>query len=253
MFRPKSSTTRADRADRRPSRSRGPDPASDERDPPADAPRSGRITLLKPQQRDPERMNLFLDGTFAFGLHQDLVLEAGLAPGVDLDEELTASLLERDRVRQAIAAALNLLAYRPRAEGEIRTRLRQRGFPDGAIDETIDKLREWRYVDDQDFAERWIENRRERRPRSARMIAMELRGKGVEANTVSVAVNGAGIDERADALRIAIERWARLADLEAPVRVRRLTGFLSRRGYGFDVIRDVLKALEEDESEDDGV
>jgi len=76
------------------------------------------------------------------------------------------------------------------------------------------------------------------------MIAMELRGKGVEADTVSEAVDGAGIDERADALRIATERWARLADLDAAVRVRRLTGFLSRRGYGFDVIRDVLKVLE---------
>ncbi|MBA2248554.1 MAG: RecX family transcriptional regulator, partial [Chloroflexia bacterium] len=172
MFRSKPSTTRAD-AD------------SDERDAHpdriADGPRSGRVTAIKPQRRDPERVSVFLDGAFAFGLHQDLVLDAGLFPGMELDEELTASLLDRDRVRQAITAALNLLAYRPRAEGEIRTRLRQRGFPDGAIDETLVKLREWHYVDDQDFAERWIENRRERRPRSARMIAMELRGKGVEA------------------------------------------------------------------------
>ncbi|MBA2246935.1 MAG: RecX family transcriptional regulator, partial [Chloroflexia bacterium] len=113
--------------------------------------------------------------------------------------------------------------------------------------------REWHYVDDQDFAERWIENRRERRPRSARMIAMELRGKGVEADTVTEAVEGAAIDERADALRIATERWARLAELEAPVRVRRLTAFLSRRGYGFDVIRDVLKTLETgDAGDNDG-
>ena len=237
MFRPKPSTTRAGEH-------------HDERDARPDGPRSGRITSLKPQRHDPERINLFLDGTFAFGLHQDLVLEAGLSPGMDLDEAMSASLLARDQVRQAIAAALNLLAYRPRAEGEIRTRLRQRGFPDGAIDETIDRLREWRYVDDQDFAERWIENRRERRPRSARMIAMELRGKGVDPGTVSEAVDGAAIDERADALRLATERWARLGDLDEAVRVRRLTGFLSRRGYGFDVIRDVLKALNADAAED---
>ena len=237
MFRPKPSTTRAGVHD-------------DERDGRPDGPRSGRITALKQQRRDPERISLFLDGTFAFGLHQDLVLETGLSPGMDLDEATSASLLARDQVRQAIAAALNLLAYRPRAEGEIRSRLRQRGFPDGAIEETIDKLREWRYVDDQDFAERWIENRRERRPRSARMIAMELRGKGVDPGTVSEAVDGAGIDERADALRLATERWARLGELDEAIRVRRLTGFLSRRGYGFDVIRDVLKALDSDTAGD---
>jgi len=214
-----------------------------------DAPREGSITSLKPQQRDPDRINVFLDGQFAFGLHHDLVLEAGLSPGMEVDEELSESLLGRDLVRQAISAALNLLAYRSRAEGEIRTRLRQRGFPAGAIDECIDKLRDWRYLDDQDFAERWIENRLEQRPRSARMIAMELRGKGVEASTVTDAVNRAGIDERTDALRIAAERWGRLSGLDRQVRQRRITGCLSRRGYGFDVIRDVLKELEADNLE----
>lgn len=216
-----------------------------ERGPAPDAPTSGRITSLKPQQRDPERVSVFLDGAFAFGLHRDLVLEAQLSPGMELSEELSASLLTRELIRQAIAAALNLLAYRPRAEGEIRTRLRQRGFPDEAITAAIEKLRDWRYVDDEDFAERWIENRLEQRPRSARMIAMELRGKGVEASTVADAVERAGIEERTGALRVATDRWNRLAGLDPPVRRRRLTGFLSRRGYGYDIIRDVLKELEE--------
>lgn len=224
----------------------GRDAERDDERPGRDAPRAGQITALKPQRRDPERVNVFLDGAFAFGLHQDLVLEASLFPGMELDEEATGSLLARDLVRQAIAAALNLLAYRPRAEGEIRTRLRQRGFPDDAIAETMTRLRDWGYVDDADFAERWIENRLEQRPRSARMIAMELRGKGVEAGTVAEAVDRADIDERHDALRLATERWGRLADLEPPVRQRRITGFLSRRGYGFDVIRDVLRQLEQD-------
>lgn len=164
--------------------------------------------------------------------------------------DLSDSLLARDVVLQAISAALNLLAYRPRAEGELRTRLRQRGFSYEAVAETIEKLRELRYLDDQDFAERWIENRLEHRPRSARMIAMELRAKGMDASTVADAVDRVEIDERTDALRIATERWSRLAGLEAQVRKRRLTGFLSRRGYGFDVIRDVLKELETDIGED---
>lgn len=243
MFRSKRSSTKT-------TRSSQADADRDERGAGRDAPRSGRITSLTPQQRDPERVNVFLDGVFAFGLHQDLVLEAQLFAGMDLDEESIDALLARDLVRQAISAALNFLAYRPRAEGEIRTRLRQRGFPDTAIADTIAKLRDWRYVDDQDFAERWIGNRLEQRPRSARMIAMELRGKGVDAGTVAEAVDRAGIDERTDALRIATERWGRLADLDAPVRQRRITGFLSRRGYGFDVIRDVLKHLEQDVADD---
>lgn len=216
-----------------------------------DLPRSGRITELKQQQRDRERISVFLDGEFAFGLNQDLMLEAQLHIGMELDEQAIESLLARDLVRQAISAALSLLAYRPRSEGEIRTRLRQRGFSDAAITGTIDKLREWRYIDDRDFAERWVENRLERRPRAARMIAMELRGKGVAPETVGETMERADIDERGDAFRLASERWSRLASLEPVVRHRRITGFLSRRGYGFEIIREVLAALEKPSGDED--
>lgn len=215
----------------------------DDTTPEADRPRSGTITAIRTQQRDQERASVFLDDTFAFGLDQQIVLDRGLHSGQTLTEADTAELLALDEVSRATAAALQFLGYRPRSEGEIERRLRQRAFTQRAIDTTIDKLRAWRYVDDGDFAQRWIENRLVHRPRSARLLAQELRQKGVDAGTAADAIGEAAIDEVADARTLAADKMRKLSSLPDDVRIRRVTGFLARRGYGFGVIRTALDGL----------
>lgn len=217
--------------------------------PEAERPRSGTITAIRTQQRDQERVNVFLDDVFAFGLNQQIVLERGLFSGQSLTVADTTELIALDETSRAIAAALQFLGYRPRAEGEIRQRLRQRGFAGQAVEATIAKLRDWRYVDDGDFAQRWIENRLEHRPRSARLLAQELRHKGVDAETTAEAIDEAAIDEVADARVLAADKMRKLASLSEDVRIRRVTGFLARRGYGFGVIRAALDGLVDDEAD----
>ncbi len=213
--------------------------------------RSGTITAIRTQQRDQERVNVFLDGAFAFGLNQQIVLDRGLHAGQSLSETETSELLALDEVAQATVAALQFLGYRPRSEGEIQRRLRQRGFAQPAIDATIAKLRDWRYVDDEDFAQRWIENRLVHRPRSARLLAQELRAKGVDAGTAADAIDEAEIDEVGDAKLLAADKFRKLASLPEEVRIRRVSGFLARRGYGFGVVRAALDELDTTVDTDD--
>lgn len=211
-------------------------------------PRAGTITAIEPQRHDPERMSVFLDEAFAFGLHADLVLEHGLYAGLELDESTAAAILAADEIRRATATALNSLAYRARSEGEIVQRLRQKGYAPAAIDATIERLRGWHYVDDRDFASRWIENRQEHRPRSERMLAQELRQKGVDPATITESIAEAEIDEVTDARELVLKQRAKRSGLDPETESRRITGFLSRRGYSWDVIR---RALEQDEDADD--
>lgn len=210
------------------------------------------MTAIQSQVRDPERVSVFIDGSFAFGLARDVADAEGLAAGDELDDAALARLLAIEERHKATAAALNFLAYRPRSEGEIRTRLRRGGFPDDVIEHTLDRLREWRYVDDDDFARRWIENRSQHRPRGARLLAMELRAKGIDPGVAGEAIAEADLDERVDALELARQRLRQLSGLEPAVRERRLSAYLARRGYGFDVIRPVLEQLRQDAGEEPG-
>lgn len=213
-------------------------------------PVAGTITDLSEQKRDPERVNVIIDGAFAFGLSADLVLEAGLAKGVTLTLAESADLLARDEVRQATTAAIRLLGHRARSERELRQRLRQKGFNGPAIDQAITRLRDWHYLDDEDFARRWVEGRQEHQPRSERLLTLELRQKGVDKETIDEVIADAEVDEQADALALARRKAGSYRGLEPDVQRRRLAAFLARRGYSYDVIRPVLdEVLAPDEDE----
>ena len=233
-----------------PGRSRPPRSDSEE-EAPTRPPVPGTVTSIKPQVRDPERVSLFIDGAFSLGLDRTVADTLGIVVGRHLDEAALAEILSAEELAKATNTALAFLAWRPRSEGEIIRRLKQGNYPEATIAQVMTRLREWRYVDDEDFARRWVENRTTHRPRGARLLTQELRSKGVDPEVASQVIDEAEIDEYAGALDIASKRFSQMADLESDVRNRRMVGFLSRRGYGFDIIRRVLEHLESDPGEDD--
>jgi regulatory protein len=212
-------------------------------------PKPGRVTAIRPQVNDPDRVSVFIDGEFAFGLPAIAVFEEHLETGQDLDAERLTYLLAIDERARAATAALAFLAYRPRSEKEVRDRLRQKGYSPPAIDHAIGKLAGWRYLDDEEFARRWVENRTIHQPRGARLIEQELRTKGVERETAKRAVEEAEIDERAAALEVARDRARRLAGDDPAAARRKLAAYLARRGFGWDAVRPALDAVLGDERE----
>jgi regulatory protein len=202
-----------------------------------------RITAIEQQKRNPERVNIFLDGAFAFGLPMTAVTEFELRTGRVLSVQEIAGLQELDETAKATDAAIRLLTVRPRSVREIQLRLRKKDYDDETIERVIARLRDWKYIDDEAFARFWVENRESNRPRGRRLLEQELRSKGVERETVANAIDDAEIDELAGALEIARAKSRSYRDLDEPVMKRRLGAFLARRGYGYGVIKQVLDQL----------
>ncbi|MCO5216876.1 MAG: RecX family transcriptional regulator [Thermomicrobiales bacterium] len=210
---------------------------------PAEPPKPGTITSMAPQARDADRLNISIDGVFAFGIHVDIAANHYLRVGQVLTADMLQILLDEDEIKKATLAALNLIAYRPRASGELTRKLREKGYRSEAADAAVARMQELGYLNDADFADRWIENRQEHRPRSRRMLQQELREKGIDAETIAEVMDEAEIDEFSDALALAQKKAAGMTALDVETRQRRISGFLSRRGYGFDVIRRVLEEI----------
>jgi len=216
--------------------------------------RAGRVTALRPSKRDPDRIAVDLDGSFAFALPATLVADERIDVGDTLDGDRVNSLLAADQASRATEAALVFLSYRPRSEKEVRDRLRRGGFEQDAIEHAIARLHEWRYLDDADFARRWVENRTAHRPRGRRLLQQELRHKGIDVEIAREAIDDADLDETGAAEALARRRLPAYAGDEPAAIRRRLGAYLARRGYGYDVIRVALdRALGEAEDEGDGV
>ncbi len=123
-----------------------------------------KITAIEPQQKNPQRVNIYLDGEFAFGLAR--ITAGWLNVGQELSEEKISVLQAEDAGEVTYQKALHFLSYRPRSSAEVRQNLTKRGSPAELIDETLDRLQHAGLVNDKEFARTWIENRNTFRPRS---------------------------------------------------------------------------------------
>lgn len=201
-----------------------------------------KITALKLQRRNPDRVNVFLDGEFAFGLAK--IVAGWLKIDQELSEEKIADLLAKDEIEVALIKAFNFLSYRPRTEKEVRDRMAKKGFEEYVIDEIIRRLSEHNYINDSDFADMWVENRSAFRPRGQRALRMELRRKGVADDVIQQATDN--LDEKELAFRAAQKQARSYRNLEWADFRKKMYGFLARRGFNYDHINQVtLQAWEQ--------
>ena len=188
-----------------------------------------KITALVVQKRNPNRVNVHLDGEYAFGLAR--IVAAWLRVGQELDEEKLKRLQVEDARERAVQQALLFLSYRARSESEIRQNLRKHEMPEEVIEETLARLRQDGLANDGQFAQAWVENRSTFRPRSRRMLAMELRQKGLDDEAVSSALED--VDDEPLAYEAARKRASRLKGLEWADFRKKLSEFLARRGFSY--------------------
>lgn len=202
--------------------------------------RSGTISAIEAQSRHPSRLNIFVDGELAFVLDVSILSERRIDVGQHLSEGEAHDLVLAEEIRTATEAAVRLVAHRSRSEFELRGRLARKGYSPESVNAAIGKMREWKYVDDQEFARQWVASRESHRPRSSRLMKRELTSKGVDTDTAERIVDEAHIDDYAIALDLA-RRWLpRVEKQDMVTRRRRLAGYLQRRGFGWEVVRKVL-------------
>ena len=198
-----------------------------------------KITAIEPQKRDPNRVNIHLDGNYAFGLAR--ITAAWLKVGQELSQDKVASLQAEDDRERAYQQAMLFLSYRARSESEIRQNLSKHEIPQDVIEQTLERLRENQLANDNQFARAWVENRNTFRPRSRRALQMELRQKGLSDEASQSALEG--LDEEALAYEAGLKKARRLQSEEWSEFRKKLSEHLARRGFPYSVIASVVSRI----------
>lgn len=198
-----------------------------------------KITALKTQKRNHQRVNVHLDGEFAFGL--SMIAAAWLEIGQVLGDDKIRQLLEADEIEVAYQKALNYLSYRSRSEREVSDNLRKHKFPSDVIQEVIDRLRRNRLVDDHDFARIWVENRSDFRPRGRRALSVELHRKGIQKDIIDDVLQDLNEDELA--FQAAIKQSRKYQGLDWEGFRKKMVAFLARRGFSYGVAVPIVKKI----------
>jgi len=207
---------------------------------------AGTITALETQTHDSNRTSVFLDGDFAFGVHQDLVVKHGLRVGKTLTPEERRTIEQEEQYVQAKQRALDYLAHKPRTEEEVRRKLRREDAPEPVIEDVVARLHELSYLDDEAYATDYVRNRFASKKYGPVRIRRELVERGVDRHVADRAVADLFEDEDpvAAAREHAEKRWSRLADEEPRRRKQKLYRYLRRRGFTSDTIYPILDDLE---------
>lgn len=206
------------------------------------------ITALQVQKKNSHRVNVFINGEFAFGLSR--LVAAWLKVGQELSDAKIAELKTQDQKEQALQRALHLISYRPRSEAEVLNHLKKYQIPEETTTEVIARLRETGVLDDQQFAETWIENRATFRPRSKLALRIELAQKGIDETLIEETL--AGVNDEVQAYEAGRKKARQLPNTDEKVFKQKLLGFLARRGFSYEVTSSVVKKLwEEKKNEED--
>jgi len=199
------------------------------------------VTSIKQQKGRKNRVSIFLNGKYSFGLSLDVAHEFNIHTGQQLTTLEISVINKFELFRKAISTSLRYVSYRPRSESEIRTRLRRQKYDNDLIDEVMDKLRAQKVVDDISFAEFWKDSRGFFSPRSKRLIKLELRRKGI-ANEIAERTT-CDVDDELGALKAAQKKAGSLKNLDFREFEKKLFSFLHNRGFGYQTIRPSIEKV----------
>ncbi len=207
---------------------------------------AGQITALLRQKRNSERVNVYLDNEYAFSL--PAIEAVKLRREQHLSDQEVAALKTLDLRAKAYDQAVRFLAIRPRSVWEVRQKLeryrsrQKESLAEAHIDWVTDKLLEQGYLNDEEFARFWVEQRNQFKPLAPRALRYELLRKGIADPTIEGVLDGA-VDAEAAALQAARGQARRIRTGDKEIFQKKMAAFLQRRGFSWAIVRNVLDEL----------
>lgn len=206
-----------------------------------------RITALKAQVKNPNRVNVFVDGAYRFSLDALQILELGIKNGAEFDEQELHRIETEGLFSKVYARSLEYTLVRPRSVKEMREYLYRKtrpvrmktgelrsGVPEEITARVLERLLEKNHIDDERFAKFWVENRNVRKGSSIKKLRSELQAKGVAAAIIDDVVNSSERTDKDELQKIYAKRKHRYNDEQ------KLIAYLARQGFSYDTIRTVI-------------
>lgn len=203
------------------------------------------ITAITAQVKDKSRCNIYVDGRFCCGLTLETVVKNRLKVGQEVTQEGLESMQLESEKATALNKALNFLSATRKTEKEIRTHLTKKGYLPAVISYVLEKLREYGFVNDSEYAEAYTESAAKRK--GGRLIRMELKSKGLSEEAIDSAVSGLDSKQEQETAARILEKYMRgkTADKQTLQKAYR---HLMGKGFDYETTKEVLSkyGLDED-------
>ena len=211
-----------------------------------------KITDIAQAVRNPDRVNISVDGKYRFSLDMYQLSSLGLKIGREYNEAELDELETESQFGKLYARALEYCLMRPHSKKEVRdylwrktreTKYKSRqtgeiksraGVSQDIADRVFDRLVEKGYLNDEKFTRFWIENRNQTKGSSLRKLTNELRVKGVESSIIDQVLAESSRNDSDEIAKIIAKKRSKYPDEQ------KLIAYLARQGFSYDEIKTAL-------------
>lgn len=211
------------------------------------------VTKVERQKKKKNRLNIYLDGKYAFSISDDIYVKFRVHKGKQLSEEAIATIIHEDHLHRAYVAAIQYLRYRMRTEAEIRRHLRKKEMKEAVIDRIVSRLYEEKLLDDLEFAESFVRDRMNRSTKGPLLIEKELKEKGVSESDIKTALEQFTHEKQVEQAKKWLEKeMKKKLNTSYKRKKEQLSAKLLQRGFSKEAAKEALNAVpfEKDESEE---
>ena len=199
------------------------------------------ITKISPAAKTAGRYNVFVNDKFSFSLDEVQLVNSGLKKGKVLSSEEYLSQKNDSDFGKNYVRALDLISRRIRSEKEIRDYGFKKKWSENATEKVIERLYERGYLNDEKFAESFVDARANLRNFSKRKIEIELIKKGIEKEIrEQILCENENFDESESLKNMVAKKWNRYENDQ------KLIAYLARQGFNFDDIKNAIKEFREE-------
>lgn len=194
--------------------------------------------LAKQKKRD--RVNVYLDGKYAFSVSLEVATEKSLKPGKLLNEKDISALTEKDLSSKLLGLTFKFASSRPHSKKEIKDYLRRKKIDEVEAEQLLAKLTKYDLLNDEKFARWWIEQRTTFKNKSKRELFFELTQKGIPKETIEKA--SASVETPTDEAQIKtllVKKFAQKDLSDSRVKQKVIAYFL-RKGFPYNKVKDAI-------------
>ncbi len=200
----------------------------------------GIVTKIE-YQKNKTRVNIYVDGEFFCGLNSEVLFSNQIKVGSEVDEQRLKALIFESEVKKGVSYVFGLLAKRPYAEREIRTKLYQKGYSSETAQKIIETIKEYKLIDDSDYAKTYVDSNK---TKSKREIEFNLSQKGIDKHIIQNAVNDIENDDEMAKIDIITAKYMKNKP-KTSENLQKLFRYLQGKGFEFELIKNKISKLKE--------
>ena len=203
-----------------------------------------QITDIKPQKR-PGRFNIYLNGKYAFAVSAESFVKANLNINQEISSDTVEKLIKDDEFGKTFDNSLKFISFRPRSEKELQNWFKRKEVGEETQKLVIKKLKHLGFLNDEEFAKWWIEQRTTFHPSGQRLIKMELKQKGISDEIIEGIMNNESriMGEKELAKKVLEKKLPRLKNYKRQELRKKLQNLLAQRGFSWEVIKELVDTL----------